>query len=151
MTPSADAHEASADARTAGDLPSPRPAPDEEPVAARVQVEHAAESVLEPVAAEVVRPDTADGQPTGPDPAEWDPSEPDLTERERAILAFEQRWWRHAGAKEQAIRDNFGLSATRYYQMLNALLDKPAALAAEPMLVGRLRRLRATRSRSRRR
>ncbi|MEV0152696.1 DUF3263 domain-containing protein [Micromonospora sp. NPDC050686] len=74
-----------------------------------------------------------------------------LTERERAILAFEQQWWRHAGAKEQAIRDTFGLSATRYYQLLNGLLDNPAALAAEPLLIGRLRRLRSSRARNRRR
>ncbi|MEU9508997.1 DUF3263 domain-containing protein [Micromonospora sp. NPDC048170] len=74
-----------------------------------------------------------------------------LTERERGILAFEQQWWRHAGAKEQAIRDTFGLSATRYYQLLNALLDNPAALAAEPVLIGRLRRLRSSRARNRRR
>ncbi|TDC77765.1 DUF3263 domain-containing protein [Micromonospora sp. KC606] len=74
-----------------------------------------------------------------------------LTEREQRILAFERQWWRHAGAKEQAIRDTFGLSATRYYQLLNALLDRPAALAAEPVLVGRLRRLRASRARTRRR
>ncbi|TDB71691.1 DUF3263 domain-containing protein [Micromonospora sp. KC721] len=74
-----------------------------------------------------------------------------LTEREQRILAFERQWWRHAGAKEQAIRDTFGLSATRYYQLLNALLDRPAALAAEPLLVGRLRRLRASRARTRRR
>ncbi|PWU46094.1 DUF3263 domain-containing protein [Micromonospora globispora] len=74
-----------------------------------------------------------------------------LTERERRILAFEQQWWKHAGAKEQAIRDTFGLSATRYYQLLNALLDQPAALAAEPVLVARLRRLRASRARNRRR
>ncbi|MEV4755640.1 DUF3263 domain-containing protein [Micromonospora sp. NPDC049559] len=74
-----------------------------------------------------------------------------LTEREREILAFERRWWKHAGAKEQAIRDTFDLSATRYYQLLNALLDNPAALAAEPMLVSRLRRLRSSRARSRRR
>lgn len=74
-----------------------------------------------------------------------------LTERERRILAFEQQWWKHAGAKEQAIRDTFGLSATRYYQLLNALLDQPAALAAEPVLVGRLRRLRSSRARNRRR
>ncbi|SCG53461.1 DUF3263 domain-containing protein [Micromonospora inositola] len=74
-----------------------------------------------------------------------------LTERERRILAFEQQWWKHAGAKEQAIRDAFGLSATRYYQLLNALLDHPAALAAEPVLIGRLRRLRSSRARNRRR
>ncbi|MGR6322454.1 DUF3263 domain-containing protein [Micromonospora soli] len=75
----------------------------------------------------------------------------ELTERDRGILAFEQQWWKHAGAKEQAIRDTFGLSATRYYQLLNALLDHPAALAAEPVLIGRLRRLRSSRARNRRR
>jgi hypothetical protein len=74
---------------------------------------------------------------------------PALTEREEQILAFERKWWKHAGSKEQAIRDAFDLSSTRYYQLLNGLLDKPEALAAEPMLVARLRRLRATRSRGR--
>lgn len=72
-----------------------------------------------------------------------------LAERERAILAFERQSWRHAGAKEQAIRDQFELSATRYYQLLNALLDNPAALAHDPVLVGRLRRLRGSRARAR--
>jgi hypothetical protein len=74
-----------------------------------------------------------------------------LTEREGEILAFEARWWKHAGSKEQAIRDAFGLSSTRYYQVLNTLLDKPAAVEHDPVLVGRLRRLRATRARTRRR
>ena len=72
-----------------------------------------------------------------------------LTDRERQVLAFERQWWRHAGAKEQAIRDLFGVSSTRYYQLLNALLDNPAALEYDPVLVKRLRRLRATRSRAR--
>jgi len=72
-----------------------------------------------------------------------------LTERERLILDFERQWWRHAGAKEQAIRDRFALSSTRYYQAVNALLDNPAALAYDPVLVRRLRRLRATRARAR--
>jgi hypothetical protein len=95
-------------------------------------------------------------QPDGASPAEPEAAPPPggpprLGERERRILAFERRWWRHAGAKEQAIRDAFGLSATRYYQLLNALLDDPGAQAHDPVLVGRLRRLRAARSRSRRR
>jgi Protein of unknown function (DUF3263) len=68
----------------------------------------------------------------------------ELTDRDRAILVFEKQWWRHAGAKEQAIRDTFSVSATRYYQMLNALLDNEAAMAFEPAVVKRLRRLRAT-------
>jgi len=72
-----------------------------------------------------------------------------LTEREHEVLGFERQWWKYAGAKEQAIRDLFGMSATRYYQVLNALIDRPEALVADPMLVKRLRRLRATRQRSR--
>ena len=73
----------------------------------------------------------------------------ELTERELAILAFERQWWKYPGAKEQAIRDQFDMSATRYYQVLNALIDKPEALAADPMLVKRLRRMRAARQRAR--
>ena len=74
-----------------------------------------------------------------------------LSDREVEILAFEGRWWKHAGSKEQAVRDTFGLSSTRYYQLLNALLDNPAAIEHDPVLVGRLRRLRSTRARTRRR
>jgi Protein of unknown function (DUF3263) len=77
------------------------------------------------------------------------PVEETLTDRERDVLDFEKQWWRHAGAKEQAIRDRFDLSPTRYYQVLNGLLDRPAALAYDPVLVKRLRRLRASRSRRR--
>jgi hypothetical protein len=73
----------------------------------------------------------------------------ELSERERKILEFERHWWKYAGAKEQAVRDLFDMSATRYYQVLNALLDRPEALAADPMLVKRLRRLRAARQRAR--
>jgi hypothetical protein len=72
-----------------------------------------------------------------------------LDRRDREILAFERQWWKYAGAKEQAIRELFDMSATRYYQVLNALIDTPAALAADPMLVKRLRRLRASRQRQR--
>ena len=61
-----------------------------------------------------------------------------LTEREREVLAFERQWWKY-----------FGMSATRYYQVLNALIDNPEALVADPMLVKRLRRLRTTRQRTR--
>lgn len=73
----------------------------------------------------------------------------DLTERDAQILDFERQWWKFAGAKEQAIRDRFEMSATRYYQLLNALIDRSDALAHDPLLVKRLRRLRATRQRNR--
>ena len=74
---------------------------------------------------------------------------PQLSEREQEIHGFERQWWKYAGAKEQAIRDLFDMSATRYYQVLNALIDRPEALAFDPMLVKRLRRLRASRQRAR--
>jgi hypothetical protein len=75
--------------------------------------------------------------------------EDELTPREAEILEFERQWWRLAGAKEQAVSDRFGLTSTRYYQLLNALIDRPAALRADPMLVKRLQRLRAQRERAR--
>ena len=72
-----------------------------------------------------------------------------LSERDRRILEFERQWWKYAGAKEQAIRDLFDMSATRYYQIINSLIDNPEALAFDPMLVKRLRRMRAARQRAR--
>ena len=77
--------------------------------------------------------------------------EPDsgLTERERSILDFERQWWRHAGAKEEAIRSQFSLPAARYYQLLNAVIDTPEALRHDPMLVRRLLRARDARTSAR--
>jgi hypothetical protein len=72
-----------------------------------------------------------------------------LSDRDLRILEFERQWWKYAGAKEQAMREKFEMSATRYYQALNALIDRPEALEADPMLVKRLRRLRASRQRAR--
>jgi hypothetical protein len=72
-----------------------------------------------------------------------------LGERDLEILEFERQWWKYAGAKETAIRESFDMSATRYYQVLNALIDRPEALAADPLLVRRLRRMRAERQRVR--
>lgn len=82
---------------------------------------------------------------------EWGPAVPGagLSRREHDMLAFERQWWRRPGAKETAIRDRFSMTPTRYYQVLNALVDRPDALAADPMLVRRLRRLRAARRRGR--
>ncbi len=72
-----------------------------------------------------------------------------LSDRDREMLELERLWWKYAGAKEQAIRDKFDMSATRYYQILNSLIDTEAALAHDPLLVKRLRRLRAQRQRQR--
>jgi hypothetical protein len=73
----------------------------------------------------------------------------DLSERDREVLAFERQWWKYAGSKETAVKELFDMSSTRYYQLLNALIDTPAALEHDPMLVKRLRRLRSTRQRAR--
>lgn len=72
-----------------------------------------------------------------------------LSERDLAILEFERGWWRHAGAKEAAIRSQFSLSAARYYQLLNAVIDLPGALRHDPMLVKRLLRARDARTEAR--
>jgi len=69
-----------------------------------------------------------------------------LSELEQEILAFERSWWKHAGAKETAVRERWDISSTRYYQVLAVLIDKPEALAYDPMLVRRLQRLRDARA-----
>jgi hypothetical protein len=76
-------------------------------------------------------------------------SDSPLGERQQQMLALERQWWKYAGAKEQAVRELFDLSATHYYQLLNALIDTEEALAHDPMLVKRLRRLRMSRQRAR--
>jgi Protein of unknown function (DUF3263) len=99
-----------------------------------------------------VEPAQAGPDRAGPDGAGGAPgagAAAGLPAREREVLAFERQWWRHAGAKEEAIREQFGMPATRYYQVLNALVDRPEALAADPLLVRRLRRMRAARQRHR--
>ena len=72
-----------------------------------------------------------------------------LSELEARILEFEGTWWKFAGAKESAIKELFDLSAPRYYQLLNDLIDRDDALEASPMLVKRLRRLREARMQAR--
>ena len=90
------------------------------------------------------RPDAANALNAG-----QNASSSELSERDREILGFERQWWKYAGAKEQAVREKFDMSSTRYYQVLNALIDRPAALAHDPLLVKRLRRLRSARQRAR--
>ena len=73
----------------------------------------------------------------------------ELTDKEIDILDFERSWWKHAGIKEEAIKERFGMSATSYYKLLNELLEKPEAEAHDPILVKRLKRLRTYRQRQR--
>ena len=99
-----------------------------------------------------------DDHPTPPAPAVTAPPVPPapvavtpapLTERDEAILVFERQWWKEPGSKEKAVRERFGLSATRYYQVVNALIDRDEAVRFDPMVVRRLRRARAGRIRQR--
>lgn len=66
----------------------------------------------------------------------------DLTDIDQAVLELERSRWKYPGAKDARIHERFGWTATRYYQVLNRLLDDPAAMAADPLTVKRLRRLR---------
>jgi len=93
--------------------------------------------------------DSANASSSGSAAEAAQPAVSGLSDRDAAILGCERHWWKYAGAKEQAIRDQFQMSATRYYQVLNALIDRPEALAHDPLLVKRLRRLRAARQRAR--
>ena len=72
-----------------------------------------------------------------------------LSDLDMRILAFERRWWRSSGVKEQSIPEALGLSSTRYYQLLNELIDRPEALRFDPALIKRLRAQRARRQRMR--
>ena len=72
-----------------------------------------------------------------------------LSEREKAILDFERSWWKEVGPKRAEIRRRFGLSATRYYQIVGGLLSSPDAAAYDPLVVRRLKRLRSQRRRAR--
>ena len=125
-----------------------------QPTTSLLDVEAAAANPVIIVPAQMIVPsEIIEAQPT-PAPAALpgSPAPPTgsvLSDQEASILAFERQWWRYAGAKEQAIRDTFEMSPTRYYQTLNAMLDSADAMAHDPALVKRLRRLRASRLRSR--
>ncbi len=72
-----------------------------------------------------------------------------LAERDRRILDFEREWMRKPAAKDEAVRQEFGLTAARYYQVLNSVIDSPAAIVYDPMLVRRLQRVRETKTSAR--
>jgi hypothetical protein len=79
----------------------------------------------------------------------WEGQVSALTEADKRILVFERGWWRFPGAKEREILEVFGMPATRYYQLLNELIDRPEAAQFDPALVARLRRQRVRRRRMR--
>ncbi len=70
---------------------------------------------------------------------------PELLPHEKQLLDFAKRQYRYPGKQEQDIRDELDMSATTYWRKINDLLDRPEALAYNPVLVNRLRRLRGAR------
>ena len=109
----------------------------------------AADSAPLPEPDEEPRPDDGAAAPGGEAPPESEEARRDrLTDLERAVLDLESATWRYGGAKDHAIRERLGLTPTAYYQVLNGLLDRQAALAYRPLLVSRLLRSRGTRRRA---
>jgi len=99
-----------------------------------------------------VRTEPGEGMTVELEPDDTAPSGPptvSLSRQQLDILEFERRWWRRPDAKERAIRGAFDVSAARYYQMLNAVIDSPLAVVHDPMLVKRLQRLRDARAAAR--
>ncbi|MFJ2559111.1 MULTISPECIES: DUF3263 domain-containing protein [unclassified Streptomyces] len=121
-------------------MTSPDPDPDPDPAA-----EPDPEPAADPAAGPEPAPEPAADPAAGPEPAPEPRPTPALSGRDRAVLAMEGRGWPGPGAKEREIRERLGLSPTRYYQLLNALLDDPRAAEHDPVTVNRLRRVRAAR------
>lgn len=71
-----------------------------------------------------------------------------LSERARAMLTFEATWFTLDQDRHDAIRATFQCSPEEYTLELNQLIDQPAALAADPLVVRRLLRARDRRRRS---
>ncbi|MGO4957213.1 DUF3263 domain-containing protein [Luteococcus sp. Sow4_B9] len=73
-----------------------------------------------------------------------------LDQLELAVLDFAaSRPATARSVREQEVRDLFGISLPRYHQLLNQVIDEPAALQRHPLLVKRLQRLRGQRAQAR--
>lgn len=104
------------------------------------------------LARDVVRVDASTPHlvPVGAEPVtpggDGDDETPSLSDLERSVLQLEARFPRHSARKDERIRRELKVSTTRYYQILGTLIEKPEALAFDPTLVARLRRLQHTRA-----
>jgi hypothetical protein len=72
-----------------------------------------------------------------------------LGDRDRAVLDLEREWWLCHHSKEDAVRERLNLAPSSYYRLLHAVIENPAAMAYDPLVVRRLRRARLGRRRVR--
>jgi hypothetical protein len=72
-----------------------------------------------------------------------------ISERHQAMLEFERSYWMLDDPKPSAIRARFQCSVDEYYAELNELLEQPAAMEHDPLVVRRLQRQRLRRRRER--
>jgi Protein of unknown function (DUF3263) len=70
-----------------------------------------------------------------------------ISERHQAMLEFERTFWTYDEPKEAVIRARFQCSADDYYTELTELLEQPAAMTHDPLVVRRLQRQRVRRRR----
>jgi hypothetical protein len=73
-----------------------------------------------------------------------------LTDRERAILDFEARWWQSDVPKDVAVAERFALDPDEYDEVLADLVTRPEAAEHDRLLVARLQRWRERQRRGRR-
>lgn len=64
-----------------------------------------------------------------------------LTDRQLRMLSFERQWWKRDDAR---VAELFGCALEQYRSELAELVALPGALAYDPLLVRRLRRLVVT-------
>lgn len=124
-------------------VPAPDPAPDPADATASPAGSAGAGSGAGPVSGSESGPGAGSESGPGADAAPTGPSA--LSDRDRAVLGVERQGWPGPGAKERAIRERLGMSPTRYYQLLGALLDDPRAAEYDPVTLNRLRRVRDAR------
>lgn len=69
----------------------------------------------------------------------WIPKEDQLlSDTEKAMIDLAAGNYKYAGSLEALAKEQFGLTATTYWQTLNRILETPAAAAYRPEVVRRL-------------
>lgn len=72
-----------------------------------------------------------------------------MTEDERTAIRLAATPYRYPGARDTDVHDLLGLTPTIFWRRVHALLERPDVLAAYPLEVRRLQRLRDRRRQAR--